>query len=53
MTRKLVRAVVVTSLLAATGCGHLVRVEPVQVQPIHVTVDVNIHDDGPAKPPAP
>jgi hypothetical protein len=27
------------------ACGvHTVRVEPVKVEPIHVTVDVNLHD---------
>lgn len=33
------------ALLGLTGCGlTLVRVEPVKVQPIHITVDVNVHD---------
>ncbi len=36
-------------LLAACGGTHLVKVEPVTVAPIHVTVDVNMHDQAPAK----
>ena len=33
--------------VALTACGaHTVRVEPVKVEPIHVTVDVNLHDAG-------
>ena len=32
-------------VLAAAACGtQRVRVDPVTVQPIHVTVDVNVHD---------
>ena len=32
-------------LVAAAGCGlNTVKVEPVTVQPIHVTIDVNVHD---------
>ena len=34
--------IVVTLLLAA--CGQQIKVEPVKVQPIHITVDVNLHD---------
>ncbi len=30
--------------LLLTGCGHLVKVEPVTIQPIHITVDVNLKD---------
>jgi len=36
-------------LAALAACGATrVNVAPVQVQPIHVTIDVNLHD--PAKP---
>jgi len=32
-------------LFVVAGCGATqVKVEPVQVQPIHITVDVNVHD---------
>lgn len=32
---------------ALVSCGsQTVRVEPVKVEPIHVTVDVNVHDAG-------
>ena len=28
------------------GCGtHNVKLEPVKVEPIHLTVDVNLHED--------
>jgi hypothetical protein len=33
----------VAILLGACGAQQ-VRVEPVKVQPIHITVDVNLHD---------
>ena len=33
----------VTGLLF--GCGSALKVEPVKVQPIHITVDVNVHDN--------
>jgi hypothetical protein len=26
------------------GCGAMVKVEPVKVEPIHVKIDVNVHD---------
>ena len=31
-------------LLAITGCLGAVKVAPVTVEPIHVTIDVNVHD---------
>jgi hypothetical protein len=37
------------ALMALTGCAQRIKVEPVTVQPIHVTVDVNVHDQ-PKKP---
>jgi hypothetical protein len=51
MTQAMTR---VASLIARTiaavalaACGsQTVRVEPVKVEPIHVTVDVNFHDVG-------
>jgi hypothetical protein len=51
MTRlpSLVLAVV---LLAACGT-HTLRVEPIKVEPIHLTVDVNLHETtttGPSTP---
>ena len=36
-------------VLAACG-SQTVRVEPVKVEPIHVTVDVNLHDSGSGAP---
>jgi hypothetical protein len=38
--------------VALAACGsQTVRVEPVKVEPIHVTVDVNLHDAGAAAAP--
>jgi hypothetical protein len=49
--KRLLTAALVISLAA---CGTALKVEPVQVQPIHVTVDVNLKDaDAPAAPAAP
>jgi len=31
-----------------TGCpSQKLKVEPVKVEPIHMTIDVNVHDDQP------
>ena len=35
--------------IVLAACGGRIKVEPVQVQPIHVTVDVNVHEQP--KPP--
>jgi hypothetical protein len=45
------RLVLAISVMLATACGTLVRVEPVTVQPIHITVDVNVHDHRDAADP--
>ena len=46
------KTTLVALVLAATACGTL-KVDPVTVQPIHITVDVNVHDHrGPAGPSA-
>jgi len=47
MTRipSLIARIVAAVALAACG-SQTVRVEPVKVEPIHVTVDVNVHDAG-------
>ncbi len=44
------KRVVVLWFLAA--CGQAFKVEPVKVEPIHMTIDVNLHDSDPvaAKP---
>ena len=31
------------------GCGQAFKVEPLKVEPIHMTIDVNLHDT-PAQP---
>ena len=41
--KSLLALLVLISALAACGTTH-VKVEPVTVQPIHVTVDVNVHE---------
>lgn len=38
------KRVLVLCLLAA--CGTAFKMEPVKVEPIHMTIDVNLHDDG-------
>lgn len=30
--------------MVLAGCAQRVKVEPVTVQPIHVTIDVNVHE---------
>jgi hypothetical protein len=50
--RRLMIGLVLASAL--TGCGaSRVKVEPVTVQPIHVTVDVNVRDLPAPSAPAP
>jgi hypothetical protein len=46
--RTLLVRLATVAVLAACGPTR-VNVAPVQVQPIHVTIDVNLHD--PAQPP--
>ncbi len=31
-------------LLVLGACGQSFKVEPVKVEPIHMTIDVNLHD---------
>ena len=40
------KKILVAILLGACGAQQ-VKVDPVKVQPIHITVDVNLHDRGP------
>lgn len=51
MTRisSLITRTLAVIVLAACG-SQTVRVEPVTVEPIHVTVDVNLHDAGSGDP---
>ena len=37
------------ALAVLSACAQRIKVDPVTVQPIHVTVDVNVHDQ-PKKP---
>ena len=44
----------VLTTLAATAClGHTVKIAPVTVEPIHMTIDINVHDESDAAKPAP
>ena len=43
------KKLVLLLVLGACGGTHLVKVEPVTLAPIHVTVDVNVHDQDAAK----
>ena len=37
-------------LLVAAGCGlSTVTLAPVRVEPIHMTIDVNVHDAAPSR----
>ncbi len=40
------------SFLLAGCVGQKLKVEPVKVEPIHLTIDVNLHDNKPGDPPA-
>ena len=31
------------TILASVGCGALIKLEPVKVEPIRMTIDVNVH----------
>jgi hypothetical protein len=43
----------VFALLVFAGCGaHQVKVAPVKVEPIHLTIDVNVNDKTAADLPA-
>jgi hypothetical protein len=35
------------ALIVLASCGAQVKVEPVTINPIHITVDVNLHDGKP------
>ena len=39
------------TFVTSAGCGALVKVEPVKVDPIRMTIDVNVHSV--ADPPRP
>ncbi|MGE0395299.1 MAG: hypothetical protein AB7T06_01130 [Kofleriaceae bacterium] len=36
----------ILAALAVGGCAQRLQVEPVTVKPIHVVVDVNVHDSA-------
>lgn len=38
-------------ILTLAGCGaQKLKIEPVKVEPIHMTIDVNLHDGQPRQP---
>ena len=47
MTKKMSSLLAGIAFLAATGCNtqHKVEVAPVEVKPIHITIDVNVKVD--------
>lgn len=38
----------VTTLLLAGCASQKIKVDPVKVEPIHMTIDVNLHDGKPS-----
>lgn len=43
-----IRVAILVAFLSLPGClGHIVQVEPVEVEPIHMTVDVQVQVDEP------
>ena len=52
----MITRIFIALVTAASGAGCLyqnVRVDPVKVEPIHMTVDVNLHDAHDMQSPAP
>jgi hypothetical protein len=47
---KYVRKLSMICVLTLAACGHTVKVQPITVEPIHMTIDINVHDGDPAKP---
>ncbi|HCY88183.1 MAG TPA: hypothetical protein DHV36_23805 [Desulfobacteraceae bacterium] len=47
MTHRLCTLIVCVLFFAATGCStsHEVEVKPVEIKPIHITIDVNVKVD--------
>ena len=47
MQRKLILLLTALFVIAAIGCStrHEVAVEPMEIKPIHITIDVNIRVD--------
>jgi hypothetical protein len=38
------KSILVAVLAFVAGCASTVKVAPVTIEPIHITVDVNMHD---------
>jgi hypothetical protein len=45
LTRSLLGSLAVTTTAALAGCGPTVQVAPITIQPITITVDINIKID--------
>jgi hypothetical protein len=43
------RLVLLIALGAGGACVQKLKIDPVTVQPIHVTVDVNVREDAPPR----
>ena len=46
----MMKRLAVVAMLVLAGCAQRLKVEPVTVKPIHLFVDVTVHDES--KPPA-
>jgi len=40
-------------VLALSSCAHSMKVDPVEIKPIHMTVDVNVNTNGGPESPSP
>jgi hypothetical protein len=46
------RRILTSLLLISAACGTTIRVEPLRVEPIRMTIDVNVHSAADASPAA-
>ena len=44
------RRFLILTFLTSVGCGPLIKLEPVKVEPIRMTIDVNVHNDATPRP---
>jgi hypothetical protein len=44
---EIVMKLILLVVLLLAACGTTFKVEPVKVEPIHMTIDVVLHDDAP------
>ena len=46
------RRILTFLVLSSAACGTTIRIEPVRVEPIRMTIDVNVHSAADALPTA-